>query len=161
MKKRKPSPWLLLLIFVAATLLMNFRYWLPITADSGEHYTLTLEQASASKSVIYLRFDGKSKSFHLPYSEAFTPLLEPEALGKEYHVIAVYHATGKHSRSYYDVYALSGADGTEYLTIEQSEAIRQAMLPKRLGLTLALSALVCPLIIFRIKRSRTKEEQSP
>ena len=160
MKKIRLPIWLVCLIFVAATLLLNLRYWIPVTEESGEHYTLTLENASANKSTIFLSFDHKANNFRLPYSKAFEPLLEADALGKEYNVSADYKPGGRRGRSYYDVYALSGADGTVYLTVEQSEAIRQSMLPKRLGLTLVLDALACMLITFRMKHdARTNEEQ--
>ena len=122
MKKIRLPIWLVCLIFVAATLLMNLRYWIPVTEDSGEHYTLTLENASANKSTIFLSFDHKANNFRLPYSKAFEPLLEADAFGKEYNVIADYKPGGRRGRSYYDVYALSGADGAVYLTVEQSEA---------------------------------------
>lgn len=160
MKKIKLPIWLVCLIFVAGTLLLNLRYWVPVTEDSGEHYTLTLENARANRSTIYLSFDSKANNFRMPYSKTFEPLMRQSAWGKEYEIIADYRGAGKHRRGYYDVYALSGADGTVYLTIEQSEAIRQSMLPKRLGLTLALDALACALIAFRMKHDRSKEVQS-
>lgn len=160
MKKFKFPIWLVCLIFVAATLLINLRYWKPVTEDSGRHFTLTLEDANASGSTLYLEFEGISDDFRMHWSEAYTPLLERSAIGREYDVIADHKPGGRRGNSYYDVYALSGADGTVYLTIEQSEAIRQGLLPKRLGLTLALDALACALIVFRMKHDRSKEVQS-
>lgn len=160
MKKLKLPIWLVCLLFIAATLLINLRYWRPITADSGRHFTLTLEDASHGGSTLYLEFEGISDDFRMPWSEAYAPLLKPSALEKEYEVIAKHKPGGRRGRSYYDVYALESADGTVYLSIEQSEAIRQGLLPKRLGLTLALDALACVLIIFRMKHDRSKEVQS-
>lgn len=160
MKKHKFPIWLVCLIFVAATLLINLRYWKPITEDSGRHFTLTLEDANHSGNTLYLEFEGISDDFRMPWSDAYTSLMLPSALEKEYEVIADHKPGGRRSRSYYDVYALSGADGTIYLTVEQSEAIRQGLLPKRLGLTLALDALACTLIVFRMKHDRSKEVQS-
>lgn len=163
MKKAKLPVWLICLIFVAATLLFNLRYWLPITEESGERYTLTLEGASENNGTIFLDF-GKSRSFHLVHAGAFDVLLEDEALGKEYEIIADYRYQ-RRNRSYYDVYALSCTDGTVYLTLEQSESIRQAMLPKRFALTLGLDAAVCALIIWtnrpRKKADHTKGENQP
>lgn len=161
MKKIKLPIWLVCLLFVAATLLLNLHYWVPVTEDSGKPFTLTLEEASANTNTVFLDFEGQSRRFRMPYSKAFEPLLKQSAWGKEYEVIADYRGAGKHRRGYYDVYALASSNGTVYLTIEQSEAIRQAMLPKRLALTLGLDALACVLITFRMKHdARAKEAQS-
>ena len=160
MKKIKLPIWLVCLLFVAATLLLTLHYWVPVTEESGKTFTLTLEKASANTNTVFLNFEGQSRRFRMPYSKAFEPLMRQSAWGKEYEVIADYRGASKHRRGYYDVYALSGADGTVYLTIEQSEAIRQSMLPKRLGLTLVLDALACMLIAFRMKHDRSKEVQS-
>lgn len=152
MKKRLLPNWMYCLILVAATLLFNLRFWLPITEESGEHFTLTLESAEATNSYIILDF-GKVDSFHIVNAASFDGLLEEDALGKEYEIIAQYRWAKRNSRRYYDVYALSCTDGTTYLTLEQSEAIRQAMLPQRLLLTLALDAVCCvTFIISRKKR---------
>ncbi len=160
MKKIKLPVWLVCLIFVAGTLLLNLRYWVPVTEESGKPFTLTLEKASANANTVYLDFEGQSRHFRMPYSKAYEPLMRQSAWGKEYEVIADYRGASKNRRGYYDVYALSAQDGTTYLTIEQSEAIRQGLLPRRLGLTLALDALACVLIVFRVKHDRSKEVQS-
>lgn len=161
MKKIKLPSWLVCLLFVAATLLLTLHYWVPVTEESGKTFTLTLEKASANTNTVFLNFEGQSRRFRMPYSKAFEPLMRQSAWGKEYEVIADYRGASKYRRGYYDVYALSAQDGTTYLTIEQSEAIRQGMLPKRLGLTLVLDALACILITFRMKHdARAKEETS-
>ena len=163
MKKKFPI-WLVCVLFVAGTLLLNLRYWTPIKEESCERLTLTLEDATKSGGAIVLDF-GKTDDFKLPYSSAFDPLLEEDAWGQEYSIVAQYKPM-RRNRDYYDVYALSAADGTVYLTIEQSEAIRQGMLPKRLALTLGLDALACGLIVLRMRADRRKaanntEEESP
>lgn len=159
MRKRIKFPlWLVCVIFVAFTLLLNLRFWTPITEESGEHMTLTLESASVAGNTLYLDF-GRTDSFHMVYSPAFDALLTDEALGKEYELLADYRPQ-RRNRDYYDVYALSCTDGTVYLTLEQSEAIRQAMLPKRLGLMLVLDAAACGLIIWK-QRKRPSASAQP
>ncbi len=158
MNKKKFPIWLVCVIFIAGTLLLNLRYWVPITEESGERFTLTLEDASRSGNTIILDF-GKSDNFHLPYSSAFDPLLDEDAWGREYDMLAKYKPM-RRNRDYYDVYALSETNGTVYLTIEQSEAIRQGMLPKRLALTLGLDALACGLIVLRLRADRRKAAAS-
>ena len=127
-KKKFPLPtWLGCLLLVALTFLGSLRYWLPITEDSGESYTLRLERAFVSNNTLWLDF-GKSDHFRFPYAEADSPLLKASAVGKEYHITAEYHATRRNRSDYYEIYALTGADGTEYLTISQAEAQRLGML---------------------------------
>lgn len=159
--QKKLPIWLICVIFVAATLLLNLRYWKPITEDSGERFTLTLEEASHVGNTIVLDF-GTTDDFKLPYAEAFDALLEDEALGREYDILANYQPM-RRNRDYYDVYALSDADGTVYLTVAQSEAIRQAMLPKRLALTLGLDLIACTVITLRLRanRKRAASEDTP
>lgn len=161
--KKHPLPfWLGCLLLIVLTLGLNLRYWLPVTEQSGQRYTLTLKAASKEKSYISLDF-GKSRKFRMVRSPAFDALLEESALGKEYEIIADYRSN-RRSTDYYEVYALSRTDGTVYLTIEQSEEIRQDMLPRRLGMTLALDALFCTVLFFQQKRRKatiTRKEESP
>ena len=153
-KKKFPLPtWLGCLLLVALTLLGSLRYWLPITEDSGESYTLRLERAFVSNNTLWLDF-GKSDHFRFPYAEADSPLLKASAVGKEYHITAEYHATRRNRSDYYEIYALTGADGTEYLTISQAEAQRLGMLPLRITLLVTLNAVVCIVVIWADKRRR-------
>jgi len=166
--KKHPLPfWLGGLLLIVLSLGLNLRSWLPVTEQSGTHYTLTLKAASGEQSYISLDF-GKSHKFRIGRSPAFDELLEESALGKEYEIIADYRSN-RRSTDYYEVYALSCTDGTVYLTLEQSESIRQGMLPRRLGLTLALDAIFCAVLFFQQKRRKAgspsdntdTEEESP
>jgi len=157
MKKRIDMPaWALCLFLVALTLLASMRFLLPVTADSGERYTLRLERAFISNNTLWLDF-GKADHFRFPYADADSELLKTSALGKEYDVIADYH-TWRRGSDYYEIYALTGADGTEYLTLEQFEAQRQGMLPLRITLLVVLDAAVCGVIIWADRRKRKKLE---
>ena len=157
MKKRIDLPaWALCLLLVGITLIGTFRLWLPITEDSGERYTLRLQRAYTVNNALWLDF-GKSDDFRFPYADADSELLKSSAIGKEYHIIADYHARRRGS-DYYDVYALTGADGTEYLTIAQSEAQRLGMLPLRITLLVVLDAAICGVVLWADKRKRKKLE---
>ena len=151
-KKALPA-WAGCLLLIALTIVGTLRFWRPITEESGTEYTLRLERVYGS-GVLCLDF-GKSNSFRMPKGFDDAALHEPEALGKEYTVIADYHARrpGRGS-DYYDVYALTGADGTEYLTIEQSEMRRQELLPTRLALIIGLDGMACALLIWAERRKK-------
>lgn len=164
MKKTRPL-WLSCLIIVAGTLLLNLRYWLPITENTGERYTLKLEKASAHDSYIALDF-GRVDNFRIVRAPGFDALLEDKALGRTYEIIADYRSGGRKGRSWYDVYALYGMDGTVFLTLEESEALRQSALPRRLALTLGMDAVLCAVLaVIHWKRNaalftKPKEESS-
>ena len=161
MKKITLPICLVCLLFIAVTSLLTLHYWVPVTEESGKTFILTLNKASANAHTVSLSFEGQSRHFRMPYSKAVEPLMRQSAWGKEYKVIADYRGASKHHRGYYDVYALSALDGTIYLTLEHSEAIRQSMLPMRLCLTLMLDVLACTLITFRMKHNARNKEETP
>ena len=150
--KIKLPAWAGCLLLIGLTIWGTLRFWQPITDESGTVYTLRLERVYVANRVTCLDF-GQSNSFRLPEGLTFEVLLEPAALGQTYTVTADYRASRNSSRrSYYEVYALTGADGTEYLTIEQSEARRLEQLPLRLTLIVGLDILACGLLIWAEKR---------
>ena len=148
--KIKLPAWAGCLLLIGLTLWGTLRFWQPITAESGTVYTLRLERVYVANGVTCLDF-GQRDDFRLPKGLAYDALLEPAALGQTYTVVADYHAS-RRSSDYYDVYALTGADDTEYLTIEQSEARRVEQLPLRLALIIGLDALACGVLIWAEKR---------
>lgn len=151
-KRQLTSPWTACLLLVFLSAILAWPMFTPITEATGIHFTKVLESASANRSFIFLDFDYTER-FHIVHAQTLEVLLEEKALGKEYEIIARYHHQ-RGSRGYYEVLALSDADGTIYLTLEQSEAIRQAMLPKRLALLAALDAAGCMLILFIHKKKK-------
>lgn len=159
--KKQPPLWLCCLLLIVLTLLMSKDMLLPITAQSGTEHTLTLEQAWTSGNYIYLDFNY-GDAFRMVRSFASDALLEDSAWDKPYTVVARYNPS-RRGPDYYDVLALTGPDGTAWLTIEQSEAIRQAMLPTRLGLLALLVSGGCMLIAFVYKKRAhtTTKEASP
>lgn len=163
MTKKKSLPaWAGCLLLVALTVIGTLRFWQPITEESGAEYTLRLERVYRSGSILCLDF-GKDDDFRLPKGFECAALHDADALGREYRIIADYHAQRRGS-DYYDVYALIGMDGTEYLTIEQSEANRVAMLPTRVALLVTLNAAVCALLIWadiRKKKALEATENMP
>ncbi len=156
MKKHPLPTWLGCLLMVALSIVGTWHFWSPITEASGTHYDLRLERAYFSGSTLWLDF-GKDDDFRLPYADMDSELLRDSAVGQEYHIIADYHARRRGS-DYYDVYALSGADGTAYLTISQSEAQRRGMLPLRITLFVLLDALICGLLIWADRRHKAAQQ---
>ena len=126
---------------------------------------MVLERAVASEKVISLDF-GTTNPHRIHRSASTEALLDESALGQEYRVTDRYHGSRRGSSRYYEVLALSGTDGTVYLTLEESEARRQAAMPARLALLVALDAAVCALLIWRDRQHRRsqsthKKEESP
>lgn len=155
MMKKHPLPaWAGCLLLIGLTVWGTLQFWRPITAESGTRYTLRLERVYEARGAIWLDF-GKSDDFRMPPDMDWDGLPETVFPGREYIVIADYHAKRRGS-DYYDVYALTGADGTEYLTIEQSEARRQELLPRRLALIVGLDAAVCGLLLW-VEHSKKKQ----
>ena len=153
MMKKHPLPaWAGCLLLIGLTVWGTLQFWRPITAESGTRYTLRLERVYEARGAIWLDF-GKSDDFRMPPDMDWDDLPETVFPGREYIVIADYHAKRRGS-DYYDVYALTGADGTEYLTIEQSEARRQELLPRRLALIIGLDAAACCLLIWAERRRK-------
>ena len=103
--------------------------------------TRALESATADERCIYLDF-GDLRSFHLIRLDSFDVLLDESAWGQEYDLVAAYRPR-RRNRSYHDVLAMTGPDGTVYLTLAMSEALRQAQLPRQLAITLGLDVLFC------------------
>lgn len=159
-KTKHPIPaWAGCLLLIALTIVGTLRFWRPVTAQSGEEYHLRLERAWMHGKSMYLDF-GISDNFRMPQAGDLDALLEPDAVGKEYRVIADYHARRRGS-DYYDVYALNSADGTQYLTIEQSEARRQELLPLRLTLFAVLDVICCVIVICAEHRRRKAAQTAP
>lgn len=156
MKKFTLPTWAGCLLLVLITAIGTWRVWTPITEDSGTAFTLTLESVSANDRTIFLDF-GKADQFHIARAPAAEGLLADDAIGREYHITADYHAKRRGS-DYYEVYALAGADGTVYLTIEQAEAARRSALPLRLGLFVALDAAACGLLIWKAQQRKKMQQ---
>lgn len=154
MKKHPLPAWAGCLLLIGLTLWGTLQFWRPITADSGTRYTLRLERVYEACGTVWLDF-GKSDDFRMPPDMEWEHLLTDAPLGQEYVVTADYHAKRRGS-DYYDVYALTGADDTEYLTIEQSEARRQELLPRRLAIFVGLDAAVCGALIW-VEHGRKKQ----
>ena len=95
--------------------------------------------------------------YRIPRSDTAEPVLDESALGQTYEVIARYHNSRNHRHRYYEVLALSSADGTVYRSLADAEAARQASVPLRLGLVVTLYIAACSLLIRR--KSRTKKEE--
>ena len=153
MMKKHPLPaWAGCLLLIGLTVWGTLQFWRPITAESGTRYTLRLERVYEARGAIWLDF-GKSDDFRMPPDMDWDDLPETVFPGREYIVIADYHAKRRGS-DYYDVYALTSADDTEYLTIEQSEARRQELLPRRLALIIGLDAAACCLLIWAERRRK-------
>lgn len=89
--------------------------------------TRTLESATADERCIYLDF-GDLRSFHLIRLDGFDVLPDESAWGQEYDLVAAY-LPQRRNRSYHDVLAMTGPDGTVYLTLAMSKALRQASCP--------------------------------
>lgn len=157
MKKHPLPAWLGCLLLIALTIVGTLRLWLPITAESGEEYILQLERAWMNGRTMCLDFAGADDLFHLPRDAALEALLEPEAVGRSYRIIADYHAR-RHGSDYYDVYALYSTDGKAYLTIDETEALRHSMLPLRITLVVLLDAAVCGLVLWRDGQRRKAAE---
>mgnify|MGYP003493779843 CR=1 FL=1 len=148
--------WLLCLLIVLFSLFLSRHALLPVTEDSGEAMTRTLESATADEYYIYLDF-GDLRSFHLIRLDRYDVLLDESAWGQEYDLIAAYRPQ-RRNRSYHDILAMTGPDGTVYLTLAMSEALRQALLPRQLTITLGLDVLFCVTVV--LLRRRCKASQS-
>ena len=154
-KTKHPIPaWAGCLLLIGLTVFGTLRFWRPITAESGTQYTLRLERMYVARGTTCLDF-GMSDDFHMPPDMDWDTLPETAPVGREYIVIADYHAK-RGGSDYYDIYALTGADGTEHLTIEQSEARRQELLPRRLALSVGLDAALCGLLLW-VEHSKKKQ----
>lgn len=152
-KTKHPLPaWAGCLLLIGLTVFGTLRFWRPVTAESGTQYTLRLERMYVARGTTCLDF-GMSDDFHMPPDMDWDTLPETAPVGREYIVIADYHAKRRGS-DYYDIYALTGLDGTQYLTIEQSEARRQELLPRRLALIIGLDAAACCLLIWTERRRK-------
>ena len=152
-KTKHPIPaWAGCLLLIGLTIFGTLRFWRPITSESGTQYTLRLERMYVARGTTCLDF-GMSDDFHMPPDMDWDTLPETAPVGREYIVIADYHAKRRGS-NYYDIYALTGLDSTQYLTIEQSEARRQELLPRRLALIIGLDAAACCLLIWAERRRK-------
>lgn len=147
MKKKQLPAWALCLLLIALTLAGTWRFWRPITADTGARSNRILMKVSANDKTIFLDF-GSSDSYRLPRTERSEALLETGAVGREYIITSVYHHK-RGSGDYHEIYSLSGVDGTIYRSIAESEADRQALLPLRIALFVTLDAVICVLLIVR------------
>lgn len=156
MKKHPLPTWLGCLLLIALSIAGSWRFWVPITEASGERYHLQLQRTYFSGNTLWLDF-GMSDDFRLPSADTDSRLLLSSAIGREYHIVADYHAR-RHGSDYYDVYALHGADGTAYLTIGETDAMRRGMLPLRITLVVLLDAAVCGLILWKDWQRRKAAE---
>ena len=161
MKKQLPA-WIGCLLLLALTIFASRFIWLPITEDTGEHSIQVLEKAHTSRTHIILDFRNAT-DYRIPRNAGTEALLDEAAIGQVYEVTARYHSSGKNRNRYYEVLALSSADGTVYRTIEESEANRQAALPRRIALLIVLDIACCALLIWREQQvqKRSKKEASP
>lgn len=148
--------WLLCLLIVLFSLFLSRHALLPVTENSGEAMTRTLVSATADARYIYLDF-GDLRSFHLIRLDGYDVLLDEAAWGQEYDLIAAYRPQ-RRNRSYHDILAMTGPDGTVYLTLAMSEALRQAQLPRQLAITAGLDVLFCASVV--LLRRRRKAGQS-
>lgn len=156
MRNHRLPTWLLCLLIVLSSLFLSRHALLPITENSGEAMTRTLESATADARYIYLDF-GDLRSFHLLRLDGFDVLLDESAWGQEYDLIAAYRPQ-RRNRSYHDILAMTSPDGTVYLTLGMSEALRQTQLPRQLAITLGLDVLFCVTVV--LLRRRRKAGQS-
>ena len=152
MKKHPLPTWLGCLLLIALSIAGTWRFWAPITEASGTRYTLRLQRAYFANGTLWLDF-GRGDDFRFPYADTDSALLHDSAIGREYNIIANYHAR-RHGSDYYDVHALAGTDGTSYLTIAETKAQRRGMLPLRITLTVLLDAAICALLICAERRRR-------
>ncbi len=146
MKKRLPV-WAICLVFVLATAALSYRFWVPVTEDSGQHYTLVLESTRSTDKFIKLYFNGYGDYFQLARDAVTEPLLSPKAIGQEYEIIARRHHQ-RRGNDYYMVYALTGPDGTVYRSLEESEEARLKTLPLRAALLVGLDIIACAAIVY-------------
>lgn len=130
-------------LWVVLFALMIFSGLRPITADTGRIYEVTLRSAALRWNDIRLDF-GYGDYFEIAHTELTAPLLDESMSGSDFTVQATHHS-GRNTRDRYEVIALTGADGTVYLTWEESEIIRQENIPVQL-LTY-LSFLLLPFLL--------------
>ena len=163
MKKQLPA-WAGCLLLIVLTVFATRFMWLPITENTGERSMQVLEKAFISNKYVTLDF-GHVHDYRIARSDATEALLDEAAIGQTYEVTARYHSGRSAKSKYYEVLALSGADGTIYRTLEEAEASRQADLPLRLGLLIGLDTLCCALLIWRERKlckcSNNIKEESP
>ena len=155
MKKRQMPAWAACLFLLALTVYLSRFMWLPITEDSGETSTQVLKQVDANRTHIILDFMS-STEYRLPRNDTTEALLTDAEIGQAYEVTARYHSSRNHRNRYYEILALSTADGTVYRTIEESEANRQAALPSRITYLIVLDVTCCALLIWREQRTRKR-----
>lgn len=163
---RKLPLWLRCCCVVLFTIAVSWQIWLPVTEHSGACETLLLEDSYEYRGYIWLDF-GKARSFRIVRCDQTLALLSPDAYGKAYEVSAVYKSSRRPS-GYYEVYALTGENAVQYITFEESEAIRRAMLPGRMAILAAVDAALCLLLIRKERQkaasashtSTTKEEKA-
>ena len=160
MKKQLPARAGCLLL-LALTIFAAYKVWLPITEDTGERSQQILEGATASDTRISLDFN-QMRRYRIPRTAATEPLLDEAAIGQTYEVTARYHSGRSTHSKYYEVLALTCADGTVYYTWEDAEAARQASMPLRLGLLVILDVAGCALLIWRERKiNQRKKEATP
>ena len=162
MKKRPMPAWASCLLLLALTLFVSRSMWLPITEESGETKVQVLENIDANRTHIILDFRSAA-DYRIPRNAVTEALLTEAEIGQPYEVTARYHSSGKNRNRYHEVLALSSADGTVYRTIEESEANRQAALPRRISLLIVLDTACCALFVWReqqVRKHNSKKEAS-
>ena len=162
MKKQLPA-WAGCLLLIVLTVFATRFMWLPITENTGERSMQVLEKAFISNKYVTLDF-GHVHDYRIARSDATEALLDEAAISQSYEVTARYHSGRSAKSKYYEVLALTGADGTVYRSLEEAEASRKAGLPLRLGLLIGLDTLCCALLIWReqkLCKCSNKKEAAP